>query len=102
MALIASLVAADRVAGGAGPIGPVSERTLIATLVLLALSGLMVFRSLVLPPGANRWLNIILGASYIVVMLVTMPGAWWFLTSRLIGIAPNLPIAYSLRVVRLA
>ena len=63
---------------GAGPIGPVSQGTLIATSVLLAIPGLMVFLSLVLPPRMNRWLNIILGAFYIAVMLVTMPGTWWF------------------------
>jgi hypothetical protein len=62
---------------GAGPIGPVSQGTLIATSVLLAIPGLMVFLSLALPPRTNRWLNIILGAFYIAVMLVTMPGSCW-------------------------
>ena len=63
---------------GAGPIGPVSQATLVATSILLAVPGVMVFLSLVLPPRLNRWLNIILGAFYIVVMLITMPGAWDF------------------------
>ncbi len=63
---------------GNGPIGPVSQGTLVATSILLALPGLMVFLSLALPPRFNRWLNIILGAFYIAVMLITMPGAWDF------------------------
>lgn len=63
---------------GDGPIGPVSQATLIATSVLLALPALMVFLSLVLPPRLNRWLNIVFGALYIAVMLITMPGAWDF------------------------
>lgn len=63
---------------GAGPIGPVSQGTLVATSILLALPGVMVFLSLVLPPKLDRWLNIALGAFYIAIMLLTMPGAWTF------------------------
>ena len=63
---------------GQGPIGPVSQGTLVITSVLLAVPGIMVFLSLVLAPRVNRWLNIFLGAFYIVVMLVTIPGAWAF------------------------
>lgn len=63
---------------GNGPIGPVSQVTLVATSILLALPGLMVFLSLALPPRLNRLLNIILGAFYVVIVLITMPGAWTF------------------------
>lgn len=63
---------------GAGPIGPVSQGTLVITAVLLAIPGLMVFLSLVLPVAICRWSNILLGAFYIAVMLLTMPGAWNF------------------------
>ena len=63
---------------GNGPIGPVSQATLVATSVLLAIPGVMVFLSLVLPPRFDRWLNIVLGAFYIAIMLLTMPGAWTF------------------------
>ena len=63
---------------GGGPIGPVSQGTLVATSILLAVPGVMVFLSLVLPPRLDRWLNIILGAFYIAIMLITMPGAWNF------------------------
>lgn len=63
---------------GAGPIGPVSEASLVATALLLAVPGVMVFLSLVLSPRLCRWLNIVLGVFYTVIMLLTMPGAWWF------------------------
>jgi hypothetical protein len=63
---------------GDGPIGPVSQGTLVATAVLLAIPGLMVFLSLVLPLPLTRWLNILFAVLYIAVMALTMPGAWSF------------------------
>ncbi len=63
---------------GDGPIGPVSQGTLVVTSILLAIPGLMVFLSLVLPAAVCRWSNIVFGAFYIAVMAVTMPGAWGF------------------------
>lgn len=63
---------------GEGPLGPVSESSLVTAALLLAVPGLMVFLSLVLPARFCRWLNIGLGVFYTVIMLLTMPGAWWF------------------------
>lgn len=63
---------------GEGPIGPVSQGSLVFAAILLAIPGLMVFLSLVLAPPVNRWLNIILGVIYIAVMIATMPGSWSF------------------------
>ena len=63
---------------GDGPIGHVSQSTLIITSILLAVPGLMVFLSLVLPAAICRWGNIVLGAFYIAVMALTMPGTWSF------------------------
>ncbi|TJY58882.1 hypothetical protein E4T66_14890 [Sinimarinibacterium sp. CAU 1509] len=63
---------------GHGPIGAVSQSSLVATSILLAIPGLMVFLSLVLPATLCRWGNVALGAFYIAVMLMTMPGAWSF------------------------
>jgi hypothetical protein len=64
--------------GGEGPIGPITPSSLVITSVLLAVPGLMVFLSLVLPPAVCRWANIMLGVFYIAVMALTMPGAWSF------------------------
>ena len=44
----------------------------------MAIPSTMVFLSLVLKPDANRWVNIILGVIFTVIMLITMPGAWAF------------------------
>ncbi|TPG11364.1 hypothetical protein EAH88_02165 [Rhodanobacter glycinis] len=63
---------------GEGPIGHVSQSALVITSILLAVPGLMVFLSLVLPAAICRWGNIVLGAFYIAVMALTMPGAWSF------------------------
>jgi len=56
----------------------VSEASLVATALLLAVPGLMVLLSLVLWPRLCRWTNIVLGLFYSAIMLLTMPGAWWF------------------------
>jgi hypothetical protein len=63
---------------GDGPIGQVSQGTLVTASILLAVPGLMVFLSLVLPAAVCRVANIVLGAFYIAVMAITMPGAWNF------------------------
>ena len=79
--------------GGEGPVGPVSEGSLIATALLLAAPGLMVFLSLALSPRLCRWVNIGLGLFYTAVMLMTMPGAWWFyITLGVIEVALSLLI----------
>ncbi|CAM0998435.1 Transmembrane protein [Rhodanobacter sp. Root179] len=80
--------------GGEGPVGPVSEATLVGTALLLAVPGLMVFLSLLLPPRLCRWLNIGLGLFYTAIMLLTMPGAWWFyIVLGVIEVALSLLIA---------
>ncbi|WP_254422752.1 DUF6326 family protein [Rhodanobacter sp. B05] len=58
---------------GRGPVGPVSEGSLTATALLLAVPGLMVFLSLALAPRWCRWLNIVLGLFYTAIVLLTMP-----------------------------
>ena len=84
---------------GAGPVGSVSQVSLVGTALLLAVPGLMVFLSLVVPPRLCRWLNILLGLFYTAVMLLTMPGAWWFyITLGVIEVALSLLIvAYAWR-----
>lgn len=64
--------------GRMGPLGPTTQGVLLGTAILMAIPSAMVFLSLALKPGANRWANIILGAIFTVIMLITMPGAWAF------------------------
>ena len=78
---------------GEGPVGPVSEASLVMTALLLAMPGLMVFLSLALSPRLCRWVNIVLGLFYAAIMLLTMPGAWWFyITLGVIEVALSLLI----------
>lgn len=64
--------------GQMGPLGPTTQGVLLGTALLMAIPSLMVFLSLALAPKLNRWLNIILGLTYTLVMLLTLPGAWTF------------------------
>lgn len=63
---------------GLGPFGPISQPSLVATAVLMAVPGVMVFLSIALPATLNRWMNVMLGIIYTGIMLMTMPGAWVF------------------------
>jgi hypothetical protein len=58
--------------------GAISQGILLGMSALLAIPGLMVFLSLVLPLRVNRWMNIVLGAVYTVVMVLAVQGAWHF------------------------
>lgn len=68
----------DMLQGKMGPLGPATQGVLLGTSALLALPALMIFLSLAMKPTINRWVNIVLGVFYALVMLVSMPGAWWF------------------------
>jgi len=64
--------------GNMPPLGPVTQGVLLGTSISVAIPGVMVFLSLALPAVANRWTNVVLGAVYTLIMLITMPGAWAF------------------------
>jgi len=59
-------------------LGSVSQGVLVAMAAVMAIPSLMPFLSLILPGNANRWLNIILGAAYSVIMMLAMRGGWHF------------------------
>ena len=60
------------------PLGPATQGVLVGTSVMMAIPSVMVFLSLALKPNLNRWVNIILGVIYTLIILITMPGAWAF------------------------
>lgn len=68
----------DMLRGQMGPLGPTTQGVLLGTSALLAIPGLMIFLSLVMKPSINRVANVVLGLFYALVMLVSLPGAWWF------------------------
>lgn len=65
-------------AGNMGPLGEVTQGVLLGVSVLMAIPCLMVFLSLVLKPGLNRWVNIVVAVLFAVMMLLTMIGEWLY------------------------
>ena len=63
--------------GRMGPLGPTTQGVLIGTSVMLAIPSLMIFLSVALKPGLNRWLNIIMGVVYTLIICITM-WSWYF------------------------
>ena len=69
---------AEILAGKMEPLGPATQGVLVGVAIMMVVPSIMVFLSLVLPPALNRWANIVLGAAYTAIMLMTIPGAWAF------------------------
>ena len=59
-------------AGKMAPLGQVTQGVLVGTSVMLAIPAVMIFLSLALKPGLSRWLNIVFGALYTAIILITM------------------------------
>ncbi len=55
-----------------------TQAGLLGASALMAIPSLMVFLPLVLPTRINRWVNIVLGVAYTVVILALIPGHWAF------------------------
>jgi hypothetical protein len=68
----------EMLSGNMGPFGPTTQGVLVGTSAMMAIPSVMVFLSLVLKPSLNRWSNVILGAIYTMIILVTMRGEWAF------------------------
>jgi uncharacterized protein DUF6326 len=58
--------------GKMGPFGPTTQGILIGTSLMMAIPSVMIFLSVALKPNLNRWLNIIFGVLYTVIILITM------------------------------
>lgn len=64
--------------GRMGPMGEVNQGVLLGAALTVAIPAVMIFLSLVLKPGVNRWLNMLLGVAYALISLLTMYGSWIF------------------------
>lgn len=62
--------------GKMGPLGDVTQGVLLGTSALMAIPSLMVCLSILLGARISRWLNIVFGILYTLVIIVTMPGSW--------------------------
>ena len=61
------------------PLGPVTQHILLGTSVMLGIQSVMVFLSLVLAPVVNRWVNILFGLVFaLIVGAVITQGGWIF------------------------
>ena len=63
---------------GRTALGAVTQGALMGMAAVMAVPSLMIFLSLILPPAANRWINILLGAVYSVIMLLAMQNSCRF------------------------
>ncbi len=64
--------------GKMGPFGTITQGILLGTSAMMAVPSVMIFLSLALKPNLNRWLNIVFGVIYTLIILITMPGSWAF------------------------
>lgn len=58
--------------GKMGPLGQTTQGVLLGTSAMMAIPALMIFLSVALPAGPNRWLNIIFGAIFTIIITITM------------------------------
>jgi hypothetical protein len=85
---------AEIVAGKAGPIG--TQAGLLGAALSVAIPSVMIPFSLVLKPSVSRWLNIILGVAYTIIMVATLPGAWvYYLFLGAVEVMLTLAIVWS-------
>jgi hypothetical protein len=63
---------------GNSPLGQIGQGALMGMSAIMIIPSLMPFLSLALPPVINRWLNIVAGGFYSVIMVVVIKGGWHF------------------------
>ena len=59
---------------GRMPLGAISQGVLLGMSAVMCIPSLMPFLSLVLSAGINRWVNIVFGALYTVIMILAIRG----------------------------
>jgi amino acid transporter len=64
--------------GRMGPLGPVTQNILLSVSITLAIPSLMVCLSLILKPAISRWLNIVFGLFFTIIMFLAIRGTWNF------------------------
>lgn len=64
---------------GRTPVGPTTQGALLAFAAMMAIPSLAVSLTLVLKPAISRAMNIVLGAAYTLIIIVTMRGGWTFI-----------------------
>jgi len=62
-----------------GPLGKATPGVLVGTSALMAIPAVMIFLSVALKPRPSRWLNIIFGSLFTLIILITMWDAPFFI-----------------------
>ena len=75
----------------------ISQAWAVGALLLMMIPSLMVFLSMILKAGVNRWVNIIVAVLYIVVGIVTTIGETWafYIVGHIVGIVLLLIIVWT-------
>ena len=61
-------------AGQMGPLGPATAPVLVGVSMMLAIPALMISLSVLAPPIASRWLNVLMGLAYTAIEVLTFNG----------------------------
>jgi hypothetical protein len=72
--------------GEMGPLGAVTQGTLVGTSLLMAVPSLMIALSVVLPARPSRSLNIIVGAFYALLLALFASTATWYFYKLFAGL----------------
>jgi Family of unknown function (DUF6326) len=68
----------QEIIAGTMPFGAISQGALLGMAAVMIIPSLMPFLSVVLPAGASRWMNIVFGAVYSVIMMLVIRGGWHY------------------------
>jgi len=68
----------QKMIAGSSPLGSISQGLLLGMSAVMVIPSLMPFLSLVLPVRVNRWMNIVFGTVYTVIMILAIRGGWHF------------------------
>jgi hypothetical protein len=63
---------------GKTALGTLSQGVLLGMSAIMVIPSLMPFLSLVLPAGLDRWVNLVFGTIYTVIMIIAIRGGWHF------------------------
>lgn len=80
--------------GKMGPLGPTTQGVLLGTSLMMAIPSLMIFLSVALKPALNRWLNIVFGAIYTAIILITMWSWAFYIVFGVIEVALTLLVVW--------
>lgn len=76
------------------PLGAATDGVMLFVAAMMAIPALMIFLSAALPARVNRWLNLLFGALYTVIIGITMWSDAHFIFYGVIEIALTLLVVY--------